>query len=313
MLGLEAPLLPGTGADTLPVQVRDLLNQAVCSGQPASFTQEPGVEARSRPALRFTAIPLENSAAPAAVAMLIQDLTLAQRLEADIRQLDRLASVGTLAAEMAHEVRNALVAVKTFVDLLLEQQPEAELGDTVRREMKRIDSIVAQVLKYSRPSAPEFQATGVHALLERSLRLVKSRCEGRNITVITRFAASPDVVHGNESHLEQAVLNLLLNATESMSGDGTLTVETDLVSTNGRASLQSLAPEQLRIVIRDTGAGISSEEMAHLFEPFYSTKKNGTGLGLAITRRIIHEHHGLISAESEPGKGSAFQILLPTT
>jgi len=313
MLGLASPLRSGMSARELPAQFHVMLKAAAESDSSITCADMLKAKDGSPAFLRLSALPLQSGAPNSQIAIMIQDMSLARRLEEDIRQLDRLASVGTLAAEMAHEVRNALVAVKTFVDLLLEQQPEAELAETVRREMKRIDSIVAQVLKYSRPAAPEFQSTGIHALLERSLRLVKPRCEGRNITVVTRFAASPDGIHGNESHLEQAVLNLLLNATEAMSGDGTLTVETDLVTNHNEDSMQTLSQRQLRIVIRDTGAGISSEEMAHLFEPFYSTKKNGTGLGLAITRRIIHEHHGLISAESEPGKGSSFQILLPTT
>lgn len=309
MLGVQVEL--GAPAENFPHRIRELVQRTLGSGASSSDTESFQKADGNSKSLRLTALPLPGANGHASVAVVIQDLSLARRLESDIRQLDRLASVGTLAAEMAHEVRNALVAVKTFVDLLLEQNPKAELADTVQREMKRIDSIVAQVLKYSRPSAPGFESTPVNELLERSLRLIKSRCEGRNITMVTRLAARPDTVHGNENHLEQAVLNLLLNATESMNGDGTLTVETDVVSTDGKAPLHTASDRQLRIIIRDTGAGISSEEMAHLFEPFFTTKKNGTGLGLAITRRIIHEHHGLISAESEPGKGASFQILLP--
>jgi signal transduction histidine kinase len=311
MLGFSAPFLPGIHAEGLPRSVQKLLKHAASTGKSATETEFFTKADVKHKSLRVTALPLQRGQLAPVVAILIQDISLAQRLEADIRQLDRLASVGTLAAEMAHEVRNAFVAVKTFVDLLLEQQPEAELADTVGREMERIDSIVTQVLKYSRPAAPEFRYTKVHGLLQRSLRLVKPRCKGRNINVVTRFAAAPDLVHGNESHLEQAVLNLLLNATEAMNDDGTLTVETDTILSDGKEPMQTMAAKQLRIIIRDTGAGISAEEMGRLFEPFFTTKPNGTGLGLAITRRIIHEHHGLISAESESGKGASFRILLP--
>ena len=309
LLGSKAPFKAGTHVEAFPGPVRDLLRQVAGTGVSASDTETFHPSDARPQSLRFTALPLPGQNGELLVVVLIQDLSLARRFEADIRQLDRLASVGTLAAEMAHELRNALVAVKTFVDLLLEQQPEAELAETVRREMKRIDSIVAQVLKYSRPSSSDFQETSLHTALERALRLVKGRCEGRNITVVTRLAAAPDVVKGNENHLEQAFLNLLLNATEAITGDGTLTVETDLV-----ADCTPHAPigeRQLRIVIRDTGTGINAEQMARLFEPFFSTKPNGTGLGLVITRRIIHEHRGVISAESEPGRGTAFQILFP--
>jgi signal transduction histidine kinase len=309
LLGSSVPFKAGTRADAFPGPVRDLLRQVAGSGTSASDTETFHRSDGPPQPLRFTALPLPGQNGDSFVVILVQDLSLAKRFEADIRQLDRLASVGTLAAEMAHELRNALVAVKTFVDLLLEQQPEAELADTVRREMKRIDSIVAQVLKYSRPSSSDFHETNLHTLLERALRLVKGRCEGRNITVVTRLAAVPDLVNGNEHHLEQAFLNLLLNATEAMTGDGTLTVETDLVADGAP---HAAGKRQLRIVIRDTGAGINAEQMARLFEPFFTTKPNGTGLGLAITRRIIHEHRGVISAESEPGRGTAFQILLPS-
>jgi len=311
MLGLNAPFTPRQRAETFPRHIHDLVQHALGTNTTASNTERFQREGNQSLPLRFTALPLAHVDGHGSVAVLIQDVSLARQLEGDIRQLDRLASVGTLAAEMAHEIRNALVAVKTFVDLLLEQNPQAELGDTVQREIKRIDSIVAQVLKYSRHSTPDFCPTGVHELLERSLRLVRPRCEGRNITVVTRFAAEPDLINGNEGYLEQAFLNLLLNATEAMAGDGTLTVETDYNAGAAGASLPEGTARPIRIVIRDTGAGIASEHLARLFEPFFTTKPNGTGLGLAITRRILHEHRGLITAESQPGKGTSFQILLP--
>lgn len=311
MLGLDAPFAPRQHAETFPQPVHELVQRALGTNASAShtgFSQRNGAPALP---LRFTALPLTHVDGRASVAVLVQDVGLARRLEGDVRHLDRLASMGTLAAEMAHEVRNALVAVKTFADLLLEQNPQAELGETMQQEIKRIDSITTQVLKYSRPSAADFCPAGMHELLERSLRLVRPRCAGGNITVVTRFAAQPDLVHGNEGCLAQAILNLLLNATEAMSGDGTLTVETDSVAGAAAASLPGGSERSLRIVIRDTGAGISSEHLARLFEPFFTTKPNGTGLGLAITRRIIHEHRGVITAESQPGKGTSFHILLP--
>jgi signal transduction histidine kinase len=195
------------------------------------------------------------------------------------------------------------------VELLFEKNPGNELEGTVRREMKRIEDIVSEVLKFSRNTAPRLQPTSIHTVLDRTLKLVRPQFEGRNITLVTRFAASPDTVQGDENHLEQAFINLLLNAAEAMPGDGTITLETDVVAGDGAVGAQH--NRQLRVLIRDSGDGISSENLAHLFEPFFTTKKSGTGLGLAITRRIIHEHHGSIRAESEPGKGAAFHIYLP--
>ena len=313
LLGFTTENILGLSAASLPARVRELLERTTSSGDSSSgteFLERPDQRTQS---LRLTALPLQTGTSTL-TAVLIQDLSLAQNFQADIRQLDRLASVGTLATEMAHEVKNALVAVKTFVDLLLEKNPGNELEETVRREMKRIDSIVAQVLKFSRNSAPTLAPTSLHTVLDRTLKMTRAHFEGRNITIVTRLAAAPDTVHGDENHLEQAFLNLLLNAGDAMSGDGTLSIETDVIAdhNHGQGQSQSVSRRQLRIIIRDTGCGIPAESMTHLFEPFYTTKTNGTGLGLAITRRIIHEHHGLISAESEPGKGAAFHILLPT-
>lgn len=311
LLGLSDKTLVGLPATALPTRVRDLIQQTADSGKSCcdtEFIERPDSRSHS---LRLTALPLNNAEQNGLTAVLIQDLSIARRIEDDLRQLDRLASVGTLTAEMAHEIKNALVAVKTFVDLLLEKHPGSELEETVRREMKRIESIVSEVLKFSRNGTPGLQPTSVHHVLERSLRLIQPQFDGRNVTVITRFAAAPDVVQGSENHLEQAFLNLLINAAEAVNGEGTLTIETDLVTGPAKDTTQFVSQRQLRIVIRDTGAGIPNECMSRLFEPFYTTKKNGTGLGLAITRRIVHEHHGLISAESEPGKGATFFIVLP--
>jgi signal transduction histidine kinase len=311
LLALDPQTLIDSSAADFPPRVRELLKHTAQSGSSScgtEFLQRPDQQTQN---LRLTALPLHDAPASGATAILIQDLNHACRLENDLRQLDRLASMGTLAAEMAHEVKNALVAVKTFVDLLLEQNPDAELAGTVQHEMKRIDTIVAQVLKFSRNQTPAIEDVSLHAVLDRALRMMKARFSGRNITVVSRLAATPDLVRADENHLEQAVINLLLNASEAMTGDGTLSVETDLVTVADKNTAQFVAQRQLRLIIRDTGVGIPSDVMSHLFEPFFTTKKNGTGLGLAITRRIIHEHHGLISAESEPGKGAAFHIHLP--
>lgn len=208
---------------------------------------------------------------------------------------------------MAHEVKNALVAVKTFSDLLTEKNQDVELADTVRREVRRIEAIVSQVLKFSRPSATANQPTHLHPLLDRCLQGLKPHLTSRRLTLVTRFGAQSDLIYGDEPHLEQAIINLILNAAEAVTGDGTITVETD----NETDPASPSGKHPIRVTIRDTGPGIAAEDMARLFEPFFSTKPQGTGLGLAITRRIIHEHHGVIRAESEPGTGTAFHILLP--
>jgi signal transduction histidine kinase len=243
--------------------------------------------------------------------VLLKDFSSARKLEQSLRRLDRLASAGTLSAGMAHEIRNALVAVKTFVDLLLEKNKEAELAEIVTHEMDRMVSMVSQILKFAVPAQPILAPVSVHKILDRSLLLAKHRVEGRLISFERKLQAEEDVLKGDNHQLEQVFVNLLLNAIEAINGVGTLTVATGLTVTDEGQLREGEPRRWMRIQISDTGAGITSENMARLFEPFFTTKQNGTGLGLAVTRRIIEEHNGSIQVESEPGQGTTFTILLP--
>jgi signal transduction histidine kinase len=224
--------------------------------------------------------------------------------EQSMRRLDRLASLGLLSAGMAHEIKNSLVAVNTFVGRLLENGEDREFSETVRRELRRIDTLVSQMLQFAAPGKTEFATVHVHVLLDHSLRLIEHQLKGKSISLNRRYAAAPDTVSGDEYQLQQALMNLLLNAVEAMGMNGTLTVTTEIAG-------EKAGEHRVRIHIQDTGAGIAPEHLPRLFEPFFTTKKNGTGLGLAICQRIIHEHDGDITAQSEPKKGATFSLSLP--
>ena len=221
-----------------------------------------------------------------------------------MRRLDRLANLGMLSAGMAHEIKNGMVAVKTFVDLLLEKNRDTDLGEVVRHELDRINGIVSQMLRIAAPGRTVFKPVHGHELLEYSLRLLQPRIGGKLITLQKNYYAATDVVQGDDAQLQQVFMNLLLNALEAMGPNGTQTIGTEI--TGGENGGQVL-----KIQIQDTGVGIAPENVARLFEPFFTTKKNGTGLGLVICRRIIEEHHGVIQAHSEAGQGSTFSISLP--
>jgi signal transduction histidine kinase len=237
------------------------------------------------------------------------DVACEQRLE----QMDRLANLGTLAASTAHEIRNALVAGKTFLDLLLEKNREAELSEIVRRELGRIDAIVTRLLKFAGPDNTAIGPVHLHEVLDYSLRLLQPQLESKSIGVERAFRAGGDLVSGNESSLQQAFVNLMLNSAEAMDQKGKLTVTTgNLAADKAAGNGLSLATSpRFRVTIEDTGVGIPAENMPHLFEPFFTTKPEGTGLGLAITQRIIHEHRGQIDVESRPGHGTSFIVTLP--
>ena len=314
LLGLspDQATLPPLAA--LPAALRTMARAALASGKsPAARQVTIRAGKRGAVTVHASAVPLQSGRKNSGVVLVLHDLTPARQIEQHIQQLDRLASLGTLAAGTAHEIKNALVAGKTFVDLLLEKHQDAELVEVVRREIGRIDAIVSRMRNFAGPARPAFSEVRLHEILEHSLRLVQPQLEANLVTLDRSFRASPDVLHGDDYQLQQAFVNLFLNALEATGPNGTLSVATDILPPGAAPGKPSKATEfaHLRLTIKDNGIGITPENMARLFEPFFTTKPNGTGLGLLITQRIIQEHRGAITVQSEPGKGTTFQILFP--
>ncbi len=228
-----------------------------------------------------------------------------------MQRLDRLANLGTLSAGVAHEIKNGLTPIKTFIELLLQRSEEMELGKeekelavVVAKELARIDSMASQMLKFAAPRAAAFSSLQVQDVLEHSIRLLQHQLTAKMISVTRDYRARLDTARADEARLQQVFMNILFNAVEAMGANGTLTLSTEIAETGGK--------EYLLVKIQDTGVGISAENLPRLFEPFFTTKKNGTGLGLAISQRIIMEHEGKIEVKSELYKGSTFAISLPT-
>lgn len=307
LLGLAQAATKPPALTDLPAAVQEVLAEAGAARQaPVEGVLELKTGATGTRTIRFSAQPLSPGKADASIALLLHDLSAARQIEERLEQLDRLANIGTLAAAMAHEIRNALVAGKTFVDLLLEKNQDAELAGLVQREMGRIDGIVGRMLKFGGSARVEFSAVRLHEVLEHSLRLVQPKLDDKQVSLTRSFRAGVDMVKGDERQLQQAFVNLLLNALDAMGQNGSLAVGTETVPPASAAG-----PAQLRVILKDDGPGIPPELIGQLFEPFFTTKPNGTGLGLAITRRIVLDHHGDIRVESQPGQGAAFHILLP--
>jgi len=229
--------------------------------------------------------------------------TVGAQLPDNLRRLDRLANLGLVSASVAHEIKNGLVAVNTFMEVLLEKGEDKELTTMVRRELKRIDALATQMLRFSAAKPPVRTTVRVHELLDHSLRLLEHQMTDRMITLKRIYKATPDALSGDESQLQQAFMNLLLNAAEAIGSNGELTIKTE-TATDGHSG------RRLKIHIQDTGAGIAPENLPRLFEPFFTTKKNGTGLGLSICQRVAQEHAGAIEVKSDPSHGTTFIISL---
>ena len=251
--------------------------------------------------------------------MVLTDITAVKQLELQIRRSDRLASLGTLSAGMAHEIKNPLVSIKTFAQLLPERYQDSDFRETfsnlIGHEIDRIDSLVNQLLRFARPAKPILKPMHVHDVLEKSLTLISHRLYQKEIKLTRFWKANIDTIRADADQLEQVFLNFFLNAIDAMKNGGELTVGTEirtderwvsaLTQSNGETH------EVLRVTIRDSGEGIRSEDIAHVFDPFFTTKDYGTGLGLSVVHGIIQEHGGQIEVESELKKGTAFHILLP--
>jgi two-component system nitrogen regulation sensor histidine kinase GlnL len=246
--------------------------------------------------------------------LVLRDWKRRRELEEDLKRADRLAMVGTLAAGLAHEIRNPLGGIKGAAQLLkrsLDRDSSLlEYANIMIREVDRVDKLIEQLLDLSRPARLELAALNIHEILEDVLLLQTQASEEQKMTVKKRFDPSLPPIRGDRAQLTQVFLNLVQNAFHATSGNGTLTVTTR-VETDFHIRGQGTERSKLIWVdIEDDGIGIKEEDLAHIFSPFFTTKNNGTGLGLAICYRIVTEHGGLIRVESAAGKGTTFKISL---
>lgn len=314
VLQLVAGTASASDISAMPAPIKAVVHEVQSTRRPISDHQVALESPIGVIDLMITALPFAPAPDSVSVILVLKDAAGTPRLDPSLTRLDRLASVGTLSASMAHEIKNALVAIKAFVDLLIEKNADSDLASVVRREIGRVDSIVSHMLQFSAPSPPSFSAIEIHKILDHSLRLVQHRVGQKQIAFKKEFNASTDTCRGNDHQIEQAFVNLLFNAVDAISAEGTLTLSTDLVGAEIPALREGAHGHSLlRVRITDTGTGISPEHMNRIFEPFFTTKQNGTGLGLAVTRRIISEHRGSMHVESLTGKGTTFVVLLPAT
>lgn len=246
--------------------------------------------------------------------LLVRNLTHRKELEEDLKRADRLAMVGTLAAGLAHEIRNPLGGIKGAAQLLrraLDRDSSLlEYTDIMTREVDRVNLLIEQLLDLSRPAKLDIAPLNIHEILEDVLLLeLKTSSEG-TLAVKKLFDPSLPPIRGDRNSLTQVFLNLVKNACQAMQGSGTLTVTTRLETEMYVREQGAGRNKFIWVEIEDQGVGIKDEELLHIFSPFFTTKNSGTGLGLALCYRIIKEHGGIIRVESVAGKGSTFKVSL---
>ena len=302
-LRTKAARLRNATVNSLPAPLPKLIRAAAKSGTPVTNHEISLKTPRGGAAkLRVSILPVKTRAV-SQVVIVLNNLASTPVFEQNMRRLDQLAGLGTLSASMAHEIKNGMVAIKTFTDLLAQKGEDVELTDVVSRELQRINGLVTQMLRFAAPKHTALISVRIHDLLDHSLRLLQHQIGSKLISLQRHYKADSDIVRGDDAQLQQAFMNLLLNALEAMGPNGVLTVSTGMED-EGDTRL-------LKIHIEDTGVGIARENLERSFEPFFTTKKNGTGLGLAISRLIAHEHCGTIQVQSEINIGSKFTFSLP--
>lgn len=246
--------------------------------------------------------------------VLLRDLTHRKELEEDLKRADRMVVLGTLAAGLAHEIKNPLAGIKGAAQLITRKLKEDEglrqHAKNIVEEVNRVDVLIDQLLDLSRPSKMNFEPVNIHEILDQVLLLEKEDPAGLMVEIRKNFDPSLPSVHGDRARLTQVFLNLVKNSFQAMSGHGTLTITTRIESDFHVREEGRDRGKFIRVEVEDDGPGITEQDLPHIFSPFFSTKSGGTGLGLAICYRIINEHGGLIRVESREGAGASFKVSL---
>jgi PAS domain S-box-containing protein len=240
-------------------------------------------------------------------------------LEEDKRRTDRLAAMGALATGIAHEIRNPLVAIKTFAELLPERADDQEFKSTfakvAAKEVHRIEELLSRLRALAVPTVSTLHPLDLGGPIADTLDLLRGEADRRHIRIISEVEPDLPVILGESDQLKQLFLNLFLNAFDAMATGGTLsvTIRADRPRRGGRARGDADGGGVLTVRVTDTGPGIPREDLHRIFEPFFTTKSQGTGLGLAICRGIADGHRARLWAEPGPaGVGTAFVAQFPT-
>ena len=246
--------------------------------------------------------------------LLLRDIKHRIELEEDLKRADRLAMLGTLAAGLAHEIRNPLGGIKGAAQLL-QRSVDAnsslrDYTDIMIREVDRVNKLIGQLLDLSRPPRLTLAPVNIHEILDDVLLLESPTAGERKVAIKKRFDPSLPPIRGDRAQLTQVFLNLVKNAFQAMDKPGSLAITTRL-ETDYHVREQGTGRNRfIWVEISDEGAGIKQEDLARIFAPFFTTKNSGTGLGLAICYGIIKEHGGIIRVESSEGKGTTFKVSL---
>jgi len=255
---------------------------------------------------------LSTLANQAAVA--IENARLYQNLKQSqdtLRRADRLSSLGLLTAGLAHEIRNPLVAIRTFTQLLPERYEDAEFRNGFQslalKEVDRICGLITDLLSFARPSKPNVAQEDMNNVIDGIARILDTQAKEKSVELVRHFAPNLPKVWIDREQMKQVFMNLIFNGIQAMNDGGTITISTRIFTSDAIEQ----APSFVQVEVRDTGVGIPNENLEHIFDPFFTSKDEGSGLGLSISHQIVQEHGGYVTVESKVGKGTSFLVNIP--
>ncbi|MBN2033054.1 MAG: PAS domain-containing protein [Deltaproteobacteria bacterium] len=296
-----------SSADILPKEMVDLLSELNPDGQEVTDREIECKRPDGRPLDLDVSVSvlLDEAGMRKGRIVLFRDMTEVQALKREIETSRRLASLGRLAAGVAHEIRNPLSSIKGlatyFKERYKDHQEDKNTADIMINEVDRLNRAVTQLLELARPVALQKKQTSIRALIQHSLKTIEREASSRGILTRADLSSSPNEVLIDPDKMSQILLNLCINALEAMNQGGTLSV----------SCVEEAGGKRFKILIRDTGSGIEQKDLEHIFDPYFTTKQTGTGLGLAIVHNIVQAHGGEVKVESEPGEGTTVTVMMP--
>ena len=278
------------------------------------------LQARQQPPLPValvTAVLPDGEGNPLGAILTIRNQTGMRDLKERMRRADRLASIGLIAAGIAHEIKNPLVGIRGAAQLMKAdlkpggRQNQGEYLDVILKEADRLNRVLEGILDFTRVKAQESAPFNVHSVLDRALLLQEETARQNGVVLAREYDPSLPEVLGNQDQLMQVFLNLVKNAVEAMPSGGKLTVVTRMSDLFTSVQADGKKHRLMVAKVHDTGAGIKPEHLQDIFAPFFTTKDRGVGLGLALSYQIVQEHLGTIRVESQEGEGTTFSVYLP--